>query len=456
MQSNETLRPLSSVAPGRICLFGEHQDYLGLPVIAAAIPLCCRIHVTPTPSSNVLTLRFRQQQQQSTTNDPSSASTVSVREIHLDQLPPPPAAPMDFCLAAVYEVLNAGNEITNDNDGAEKGTWSFRCGAECVSETDLPLQAGCSSSSAFCVAWTQVLVRLCGHPEPLPPILLAKLAHRAEVLHFGAPGGNMDHVASAVGGIVRIGGGDDDDDEKRKGQALDRMWHVQRLNYPGEPMNDNIDKASSVATTASSSCWVLAYSGEPKDTMKHLSRCKQDRLDLLTKLGGSWDTPVGDSSTTTSSSFATTLPVIHLSDKERVLLDATLTNRNVEREAAKRWDTTSPSHLGGLLLQHHAALRDGLLLSTPRLEAMQKAAMAVETTDTSNDGAGAWGFKVVGSGGGGCGVAWCERKNAEQVKAAMLEAGATAAWIIDETHGGAYCVEKDCTEVEETKPSVCL
>ena len=23
--------------PGRICLFGEHQDYLGLPVIALAI-----------------------------------------------------------------------------------------------------------------------------------------------------------------------------------------------------------------------------------------------------------------------------------------------------------------------------------------------------------------------------------------------------------------------------------
>jgi len=26
-------------APGRICLFGEHQDYFGLPVIAAAINL---------------------------------------------------------------------------------------------------------------------------------------------------------------------------------------------------------------------------------------------------------------------------------------------------------------------------------------------------------------------------------------------------------------------------------
>ena len=28
---------ISVSAPGRICLFGEHQDYLGLPVIAAGI-----------------------------------------------------------------------------------------------------------------------------------------------------------------------------------------------------------------------------------------------------------------------------------------------------------------------------------------------------------------------------------------------------------------------------------
>ncbi|MFZ4622335.1 MAG: galactokinase family protein, partial [Bacteroidota bacterium] len=26
-------------APGRVCLFGEHQDYLGLPVIPSAISL---------------------------------------------------------------------------------------------------------------------------------------------------------------------------------------------------------------------------------------------------------------------------------------------------------------------------------------------------------------------------------------------------------------------------------
>ncbi|MFC1564948.1 galactokinase family protein, partial [candidate division KSB1 bacterium] len=33
------LEKLIVSAPGRICLFGEHQDYLGLPVIAAAIGL---------------------------------------------------------------------------------------------------------------------------------------------------------------------------------------------------------------------------------------------------------------------------------------------------------------------------------------------------------------------------------------------------------------------------------
>ena len=31
------------ITPGRICLFGEHQDYLGLPVIALAISLHSKI-----------------------------------------------------------------------------------------------------------------------------------------------------------------------------------------------------------------------------------------------------------------------------------------------------------------------------------------------------------------------------------------------------------------------------
>ena len=33
------MKKLSVSAPGRLCLLGEHQDYFGLPIIAAAINL---------------------------------------------------------------------------------------------------------------------------------------------------------------------------------------------------------------------------------------------------------------------------------------------------------------------------------------------------------------------------------------------------------------------------------
>ena len=32
-------------APGRVCLYGEHQDYLGMPSVVMAINLRCRIHI---------------------------------------------------------------------------------------------------------------------------------------------------------------------------------------------------------------------------------------------------------------------------------------------------------------------------------------------------------------------------------------------------------------------------
>ena len=36
-----------SKAPARICLFGDHQDYLGLPVIACAIDKYLTVSGTP-------------------------------------------------------------------------------------------------------------------------------------------------------------------------------------------------------------------------------------------------------------------------------------------------------------------------------------------------------------------------------------------------------------------------
>nr|MCS5662628.1 galactokinase family protein [Dehalococcoidia bacterium] len=40
-------------SPGRICLFGEHQDYLGLPVIAGSISLRVTIEGQPREDMTV-------------------------------------------------------------------------------------------------------------------------------------------------------------------------------------------------------------------------------------------------------------------------------------------------------------------------------------------------------------------------------------------------------------------
>lgn len=204
----------------------------------------------------------------------------------------------------------------------------------------------------------------------------------------------MDHITSAVGGLLRIGPG---------------KFQVEAI-----PLTEDVG------------VWVLGDSGEPKDTMKHLRRCKDSRLALLAKLGGDWDSDGGSEPAA-------------LSDDEKELQRTTCANRDLEVAAFEKWKAGNTNNsdkdllgkeLGFLMMRHHETLRDGLRLSTNVLEAMNTAA-----TD-----AGAWGFKIVGSGGGGCGVSWTSSTNAETVAMAMKRAGASQTWIIRGPSVGAHCI----------------
>jgi galactokinase len=369
----------TSIAPGRLCLFGEHQDYLGLPVIALALPLQCRIQVICRPLPALASSEGEGEGVIVTLHIPAQNET---RRYDLSNLPPRQGPESvnddpDFALAAIHEALDDDWTFGNGDGGA----------VDCISTTDIPMKAGCSSSSAFCVAWTNVLAQLA--EKKLSPMELATRAHRAEVLHFGAPGGTMDHITSAIGGKpLRIGPG---------------MWDLQTL--PDLGVEDL-------------GVWVLAYSGEPKDTFGHLWRCKNERLALLDKLGGDWDKQV---------------PEDFLTHSEKELLNCTRVNKMTEEKAFEEWTKGggglgTGARLGALMAAHHDALRDGLHLSTPRLEGMNMSAMT----------AGAWGFKVVGSGGGGCGVAWTSEANAASVATAMEAAGAPQTWIIRHPSKGAF------------------
>ena len=345
--------PFVSFAPGRVCLFGEHQDYLGLPVIAAAIPLGCRLVVEPQ-TSGIWTL--------------TTPALDFTWQCHVDDAitaaPEPNPGPAAFLRAGLHEALIAG--------------WDVRCGGVVTGHVDLPVQAGLSSSSALVVAWVQTLARVAG--IALTPQELAAMAHRVEVLHFCEPGGHMDHVASAVGGTLRI--------------------------FP--------DGSTTPFNNLEGGAWVVVDSGQPKDTRGHLTRCKTQRKQLVSAHGGEWCAPE-------------TLPNwAGLSEAEQQIWQATWQSKVLEERASGQW--SSSQQLAAWMADHHAALRDGLELSTPRLEAIGRAAL----------GAGAWGWKLVGSGGGGCALVWCERGKTSAVHRAVRKAGAKASWTLGPSRG-AHC-----------------
>jgi galactokinase len=161
-------------APGRICLFGEHQDYFGLPVIAAAINLRINISGRKRDDSNfVITLP-----------DIQDIERFSLLE------------DLDYYKERDY-IRSVVNVLRRKNIPISSG-W------DCTVQGDIPINSGTSSSSALVVAWTRFLLEAEKSPEAKSPESIAELAFQAEVAEFKEPGGKMDHYASSLGGIVDI------------------------------------------------------------------------------------------------------------------------------------------------------------------------------------------------------------------------------------------------------------
>jgi galactokinase len=165
---------ISVSAPGRICLFGEHQDYLGLPVIPAAITL--RITVSGTPNDRGV---FR-----------IELPDISDRDEFPIDIDAQYLLERDY-LRSVFNILRW--------EGVR-----FERGYDCIIRGDLPINSGTSSSSALCVAWVKFLLTAGGDARKDDPSEIARLAHRAEVVEFNEPGGAMDHFASAYGSVIYV------------------------------------------------------------------------------------------------------------------------------------------------------------------------------------------------------------------------------------------------------------
>jgi galactokinase len=159
-------------APGRICLFGEHQDYLGLPVIPAAISLRLTIEGTRRNDAKVH-LRLPDVNRTEAFSLPGPLSYTHQKDY----------------FRSVVNVLH-------------KHGFACSAGVDAIVRSSIPIQAGTSSSSALSVAWTAFLSALNGHDIALSQI--GRYAYEAEVVEFNEAGGMMDQYTASLGGVLAI------------------------------------------------------------------------------------------------------------------------------------------------------------------------------------------------------------------------------------------------------------
>uniref|UniRef100_A0A7V2ZKF2 GHMP kinase n=1 Tax=Ignavibacterium album TaxID=591197 RepID=A0A7V2ZKF2_9BACT len=171
---SDKLNELKISTPGRVCLFGEHQDYLQLPVVACAISL--RISVEGHRRNDMM-IKVQL---------PDIADEES---FSLDE-PIVYNKERDYLKSSVKVLMRHG--------------FTFSSGFDCTVHGQIPINAGTSSSSALIVTWINFLARMSDQSQILSDEKLAWLAYEAEVLEFSEPGGMMDQYSTSIGGIIAI------------------------------------------------------------------------------------------------------------------------------------------------------------------------------------------------------------------------------------------------------------
>ena len=322
---------LTISTPGRICLFGEHQDYLGLPVIAAAISR--RVQITG---------QHRDDQQ----------ILIHLPDIHSELQMEVSAIRLPYEQKRDY--FRSGYNVLLD-----KGL-TFSKGLECTVNGNIPINSGTSSSSALLVSWIHFLSKMADNPQDFTSKELGEMAFQAEVVEFGEPGGMMDHLSTAIGNAVYL------------------EFEPQ---VTAEALQPNLGT------------FVLADSCEPKDTIGVLKRAKFARLELIEKIRESlptfslhnFDSKNQEQLKSFLSEDDYALLVGTLRNRD-ILVEALQLFRKGEMNNKK---------IGELLSEHHSILRDLLGISTPKIERMLSAAIEAGAIGGKINGSGGGGCMFV-------------------------------------------------------------
>ncbi|UCG89668.1 MAG: hypothetical protein JSU57_04115 [Candidatus Heimdallarchaeota archaeon] len=161
-------------SPGRICLFGEHQDYLGLPIIPMAINKRLKLHYQL--SKRPTNVKFHSNQ------------IKHSEELVLTQSPQITGSPYDYLKAAFlyfWEELN------------------LFLPSRLLIDSNIPIRAGMSSSAALLTTIvfliSNIILKYNSNAEAI-----AEIAYFCEHDILGISCGRMDQYACSLGGIFHM------------------------------------------------------------------------------------------------------------------------------------------------------------------------------------------------------------------------------------------------------------
>ncbi len=160
--------------PARICFYGDHQDYLDLPVIAGAIDRYISLSAEAN-SERVFAIKLLDLQQEIILSLDDDLEDVQQGDY--------------FRIAMVILKQNG---------------FQFNRGFDIEISGNIPVNAGLSSSSALVVTWIRFLLAASENQKKVSDFQIGRWAYETEVVFFNQPGGLMDQYTIAQRGLLYI------------------------------------------------------------------------------------------------------------------------------------------------------------------------------------------------------------------------------------------------------------
>jgi galactokinase len=327
-------RPVEHVvrAPGRVNLIGEHTDYNDGFVLPVAIERDMMVALAPRADRevNLYSLDF------------GEAAIFSLDEMRKDE----EHAWSNYARGVAQELQQAGVSLV---------------GLDAVTQGNVPIGAGLSSSAAFEVAMALAFILAAG--APLDRVQVALIAQRAENRFVGMQCGIMDQFVSALG---------------QEGHAL--FIDTRDLSHRAVPLPEGVRVV--ICDTMTRRGLVGSAYNERRRQCEEAVRILQGVLPGIRALR---DVTAGD-----LARYGHLLPPVVLKRARHVVTE----NARV-LDAIRALEAGRPEEFGRLMDASHASLRDDFEVSSPELNLMVEVARGAP---------GCLGARMTGAGFGGATV----------------------------------------------------